>query len=225
VCYKGRRARCFEQLHRITIYALRVDVDIFYMEQQAPGINEILLQRFVIPSERSYSFAWADRESACTNDSHWPWAMGPLAHPQNEWHNYQVPGTMDEEFQQAGMDLCVDLALLTPCWGAEQCYHQTACNVMSPYPLPMNSDNLQMRTESRYCHFLMFSALQSCTHSGGSGAAGEDMPYRAFVVVGSEEQRKSAKHIIALAVDLYQNLFTGKFGALLKCSLPLRSWP
>lgn len=64
----------------------------------------------------------------------------------------------------------------------------------------------------------MFPALQSCTHSGGSSTAGEEMPYRAFVVVGSEEQRKSAKHIIASAVDLYQNLFTGKLGALHNCA-------
>lgn len=33
------------------------------------------------------------------------------------------------------------------------------------------------------------------------------------MIMGGKEERASAKHIIASAVELYQDLFTGKLGA------------
>lgn len=55
--------------------------------------------------------------------------------------------------------------------------------------------------------------MQSCTRSAPAAETGEDRPYRAFMIMGGKEERASAKHIIASAVELYQDLFTGKLGA------------
>jgi hypothetical protein len=59
---------------------------------------------------------------------------------------------------------------------------------------------------------ILLHVMQSCTRSGNRALHGEDKSYRAFVVLGGESQRNAAKHIIASAVDLYQQLFTGALG-------------
>lgn len=56
--------------------------------------------------------------------------------------------------------------------------------------------------------------VQSCTRSAPWAAPGRDCILRAFMIMGSDTERTAAKGIIASAVKLYQDLFTGRLGAL-----------
>jgi hypothetical protein len=56
------------------------------------------------------------------------------------------------------------------------------------------------------------ACMQSCTQRGTSYCA---QPYRAFLIIGTPQQRKTAQHIITSAVDHYERLFSGKL-----CTLP-----
>jgi hypothetical protein len=77
---------------------------------------------------------------------------------------------------------------------------------------------LQAGSQQHACtmqSLILLNVLQSCTRSA-HGERARDKSYRAFLIVGTPEQRDSAQHIISSAVAHYQKLFSGEPGVLVK---------